>query len=78
MSDKKPKNFSVSIEIVDEWCKGCDVCVAFCPQDVLEVRDGKVVVKDLESCTACGICEMLCPDFAIRVVKEKLQTKAGG
>ena len=75
MSETKQKKFSVSIEIVDEWCKGCDICVAFCPTDVLEVRDGKAVVKDLDQCTACGICDMLCPDFAIKVVKEKLSTK---
>jgi 2-oxoglutarate ferredoxin oxidoreductase subunit delta len=72
MSETKTKNFSVTIEIVEEWCKGCDVCVAFCPKDVLELKATKAVVKNLDACTACNICELLCPDFAIKVVKKKL------
>lgn len=48
------------------WCKGCNICVAFCPQDVLELdSDEKVVVARVEACTYCGLCEVRCPDFAI-------------
>ena len=47
------------------WCKGCGICAAFCPKNVLEIIDGKVHVKDQDGCIACGMCEMRCPDYAI-------------
>ena len=48
------------------WCKGCNICVAFCPQNVLELDpDEKVVIARIEACTYCGLCELRCPDFAI-------------
>ncbi|MGO9410296.1 MAG: ferredoxin family protein [Spirochaetia bacterium] len=51
-----------------DWCKGCNICVAFCPQDVLELDSNeKVVVARVEACTYCGLCELRCPDFAIAV-----------
>ncbi|WP_455382636.1 4Fe-4S dicluster domain-containing protein [Salinispira pacifica] len=48
------------------WCKGCRICVAFCPQDVLEL-DGeeKVVIARIGDCAYCGLCELRCPDLAI-------------
>lgn len=49
-------------------CKGCKICVEFCPTKVLAMRDGMVVVVDLEACTACNFCDLRCPDFAITVV----------
>ena len=59
---------SVTIEINDAWCKGCAICVEFCPKDVLVMnRTDKVEVQALEACTKCLRCEQLCPDFAIVV-----------
>jgi 2-oxoglutarate ferredoxin oxidoreductase subunit delta len=49
-----------------DWCKGCNICVAFCPQDVLELdTDEKIVIARIKACTYCGLCELRCPDFAI-------------
>lgn len=48
-----------------EWCKGCEICVAFCPKDVLAVEDGKVKVVNRDACNNCGLCELRCPDYAI-------------
>ncbi|SHI00963.1 indolepyruvate ferredoxin oxidoreductase subunit alpha [Sporanaerobacter acetigenes] len=53
------------LHINKSWCKGCGICVAFCPKNVLELKDGKVNIKDLDSCIKCGQCEMRCPDYAI-------------
>jgi len=58
---------SVRIVINRKWCKGCEICVAFCPPETLEMEGDKAVVKDLGSCTKCLLCEMRCPDFAIAV-----------
>ena len=30
------------------WCKGCGICAAFCPGQVLEILNEKVVVKKPE------------------------------
>ena len=53
------------------WCKGCGICAAFCPRQVLEVKDGKVFIKDAGQCVACGMCELRCPDYAIYLVNEE-------
>ncbi|HSD50124.1 MAG TPA: 4Fe-4S dicluster domain-containing protein [Candidatus Methylomirabilis sp.] len=67
---------AVTIQINDAWCKGCAICVAFCPKDVLEMnRMDKVEVKALEACTKCLRCEQLCPDFAIVVFGEPGKSK---
>ncbi len=60
------------LEIEPAWCKGCNICVRFCPERCLAL-DGalKVVVTDSTACTGCRLCEMLCPDFAIAVVAEE-------
>ena len=50
------------------WCKGCGICAAFCPRQVLEIRKEKVAVKAPELCVACGQCELRCPDYAIYLV----------
>lgn len=56
------------IEIIDEWCKGCDICVKVCPEHCLGMNRRSVVeVRAPRACTGCGLCEMLCPDFAISI-----------
>lgn len=58
-------------------CKGCGICVAFCPKQVLALDTlGKVYVANHEKCIACGQCELRCPDYAIfmdKVVAKKTQ-----
>jgi 2-oxoglutarate ferredoxin oxidoreductase subunit delta len=50
-----------------DWCKGCGICVAFCPKTVLELdAQDKAVAVRLEDCIACRLCELRCPDLAIR------------
>ena len=62
--------------IKSERCKGCGICVTFCPKQVLALDAlGKVYVKDIEKCIACGQCELRCPDYAIFVDKVKEAAK---
>ncbi|MDF2677367.1 MAG: 4Fe-4S ferredoxin iron-sulfur binding domain protein, partial [Bacillota bacterium] len=47
-----------------DWCKGCSVCVAFCPKQVLKIENEKIVIAEREKCISCGMCELRCPDNA--------------
>jgi 2-oxoglutarate ferredoxin oxidoreductase subunit delta len=59
------------LHINEEWCKGCGICVSFCPQQVLILNEsGKAAVADAGRCTVCLLCEMRCPDLAITVETE--------
>ena len=55
-----------------EWCKGCGICVHFCPKNVLELdEEEKVFADQKENCICCRLCELRCPDLAIEVVCEE-------
>ena len=49
------------------WCKGCGICVAFCPRQALVMEKGLAVPADGDLCVACGQCEQWCPDYAIYI-----------
>ncbi|MFP4031785.1 MAG: ferredoxin family protein [Desulfococcaceae bacterium] len=54
-----------------DWCKGCGICVHFCPKSVLELdAEDKVVAARPEDCICCMLCELRCPDLAIEVAIE--------
>ncbi|MDY2686432.1 MAG: 4Fe-4S binding protein [Selenomonadaceae bacterium] len=60
------------ISIKMERCKGCGICVTFCPKAVLAVDElGKVQVVNGDACIGCGQCELRCPDYAIFVDRIK-------
>ncbi len=60
------------VTVFKAWCKGCGICIAFCPQGVLDFdEDGKSYPKHPEKCIKCMQCELRCPDFAITVNQEE-------
>ena len=63
------------VTINAKWCKGCGVCVAFCPKGALTLVHEKAV-HDPEKCIVCGLCELYCPDLAIEVDKSRKAQKA--
>ncbi len=67
MAKKKLKE----IVIRRKWCKGCNICVHYCPQNVLEIDDkDKSVAARPDDCICCMMCELRCPDLAIKVITE--------
>lgn len=61
---------SPRIEVIERYCKGCSICVEFCPTKVLEMETFVVKVAKPEACIKCMQCELRCPDFAIKVHTE--------
>jgi len=52
-----------------EWCKGCGICVHFCPKNVLEMDEqDKAFAARPQDCICCQLCEIRCPDLAIEVI----------
>jgi 2-oxoglutarate ferredoxin oxidoreductase subunit delta len=67
---QKPKGPRGQVTIFANWCKGCSICVSFCPTGVLVLdEDEHPLVAYPEKCTACHWCDTHCPDFAIVVKK---------
>jgi len=60
--------------IYAKWCKGCHICVEFCPTKVLAFDQRKQipVVVAPEKCTGCHFCDTHCPDLAIVVRRRRL------
>ena len=68
MAMPKKKKGQTLVCVYPDWCKGCGLCVAFCPGKVLEMNAlGKAEALSPEECLNCGFCELHCPDFAITV-----------
>jgi 2-oxoglutarate ferredoxin oxidoreductase subunit delta len=82
----KSKGKSALVEINENLCKGCEICIEFCPTDVFE-KSGKLnrkgyylpVIAREEACTGCRICELMCPEFGIiiTVISKPDEVKAG-
>lgn len=66
-----------TVSIDTQRCKGCSLCVAVCPQKVLDLSKdpnakGYYFAQQVnpEKCTGCAMCAQMCPDVAIRVFRE--------
>lgn len=58
------------VRVFGHWCKGCGLCIAFCPGGVFESGDdGHPRVRFPAQCTGCEWCEFHCPDMAIDVIR---------
>jgi 2-oxoglutarate ferredoxin oxidoreductase subunit delta len=66
------KKEKFEVEFYRDWCKGCGICVAFCPTSALSMSDkGEPEINKPELCTGCTWCEIRCPDFAVQVKEKK-------
>lgn len=58
------------------WCKGCGICVHFCPTKSLELdEEEKVYAARPKDCICCMQCEIRCPDLALEVLTEEGDSK---
>lgn len=58
----------MQININQERCKSCGLCIAFCPKQVFIANNqGGPVVDKVEQCSKCNLCVMRCPDFALEL-----------
>jgi len=61
------------IEVDNQKCIGCGLCVRACPGDSLVLDEQKKPVPNNAvelSCAACGACMAICPQEAITVVRK--------
>ncbi len=59
------------IEIDDERCDGCGVCVPACAEGAIEIIDGKARVVAEKYCDGLGACMGECPNDALRIVERE-------
>ena len=65
------------IEVDSDRCKGCELCLAACPFDLLEMDSETINPKGYqpmrihtpEKCIGCAHCALMCPDAVITVYK---------
>lgn len=64
------------IRFMDEYCKGCSLCVNACPKKILRLsarvnEKGYTVAEctDEAECIGCALCYTMCPDCVITVEK---------
>jgi len=57
----------VTLELDQDKCKGCSICVEVCPHRVFAMKDRKAEIVDKDSCIECGGCALNCPFGAITV-----------
>jgi len=64
------------IEINKERCKGCGLCVLYCPKGHIRQsqslnKKGAYIVETVEKekCSGCSFCAIICPDLCITVYK---------
>jgi 2-oxoglutarate ferredoxin oxidoreductase subunit delta len=64
------------IEVNDQICKACELCIAFCPKEVIALAPDRINARGYhpaelasDECTGCGICSMVCPEAAITIYR---------
>lgn len=57
----------VTLELKEENCNGCGMCIKVCPHEVFETYNRKVRITNKDYCMECGACALNCAGNAIFV-----------
>ena len=57
------------IDILDNKCDYCGVCVSVCPVDCIEVRESSIQINNI-ICIDCNLCIEICP---IEVLESRIE-----
>lgn len=64
------------VKILSQFCKGCALCVEYCPAGVLVISEKpnqlgiqQATVRAGKRCKGCQKCVLICPDAAIEIVR---------
>lgn len=63
----------MSVVVDKDKCNGCELCIASCPFEAIELREGKAYIG--ENCQACMTCITVCPEGAILEIEEEKPAK---
>jgi ferredoxin len=59
----------VTLEVNEEKCIGCGMCLDVCPHAVLSMNGRQhIMIHNRDACMECGACSRNCPVNAISVV----------
>lgn len=70
--------FQGDIVVNNERCKGCEVCITACPNDVIGMSDNvnskgyHYAEAKNDACIGCANCAVVCPDGVITVYRAKV------
>jgi len=61
------------IQIDEERCTGCGLCVSPCAEGAIEIVDGKAKVIRDELCDGAGFCLGVCPEDALSIIEREAE-----
>lgn len=69
-----------AVEVNNDRCKGCKLCVIACPSKVLAMSKqvnakgyNYAYMENPDDCIGCASCGIVCPDGCISVYKVKIE-----
>jgi len=66
-----PRTLRKIVQIDEEKCNGCGLCVSPCAEGAIEIVDGKAKVIKEELCDGAGFCLGTCPMGALTIVERE-------
>ena len=57
----------VTLQLDENKCTGCGMCMDVCPHEVFKMNSKHVMIQNRDACMECGACSLNCPASAIAV-----------